>query len=573
MKFKMRRVAASICMVIFMFCGAFVLERSPFFSPLKQALRTDKIPPAMVNYGAFGKVVTRLGLFTPVPNDTTRYAPTEPVQSQDATAIFQKKRVVGDWLFTPRNRWAHELPSSKMVSGMPIIRSCPVISIAVNEEDLTGPDGIFTHPEKRGRKSERLASVSYFENGKMMFETYTGIRLHGGTSRKMKNSFRIYFRKEYGMNRVDPGLLFEDGSHAIKRLVVRYDAPVDEPFTTCLAFDITEKLGCNVPANRPAFCYLNGKYKGFYYLSEHLGRKQWEEHTGHRRFDFFRFRSKTDPVSKANYDEFVKVFSEKKDKFTADFAIRYFDVDNLTSNMMAITFCGTTDGMQGVVFRDRKAEAPRWSWINWDLDHSFRDKNKKKDDQRSPWEQEGMELAFPSKAYNYRSVKLSLFYKLIMEDPEYRKLFLEKYVFALNHILTEDYFRERIKYYQRMADRAGLNGKVLIKPKKDFLTHRPQFIREQLQQIFNLSPFSRYEVRGPENVQYIIDGHREKNGYVGYYSDKTPMRIEVAPGYPKIFSHWLVNGSPYNSGDSEEGTDVKIYVPGREANITPVFKN
>jgi hypothetical protein len=374
------------------------------------------------------------------------------------------------------------------------------------------------------------------------------------------------------MNRIEPGLLFEDGSFPLKRLVVRYDAPDAEPFTSCLALDISKKLGCDVPGNKPAFCCLNGKYMGIYYLSEHLGLKQWEEHTGHRQFDFCRSRSTSDPLSDANFKEFVKVFSEKTDRFTAEFAGRYCDVDNLASYMMAVTFCGTTDGMQGVAFRDRKAKFPRWSFINWDMDHSFRDKYRPEGSERPPWEQEGMELAFPAK--HYQSFRLALFYNLITDDPQFRANFFEKYVVALNHELTKEYFRERISYYQRVADQAGLNGNELVKPKKDFLKHRPHFIREQLSQYFKLSPFSRYEIKGPEGVEFIIDGYKEKSGYFGYYSNKTPMRIELAPGYPGTFSHWLINDKPYICDETEERiTSATIYVPEKKAVITPVFND
>lgn len=572
MKFTGRHIIiAFICAALALLCGAVVIERSAYFDPLKKALRTDTIPPAMINYGVFGEIVTRLCLFRPVQNDATRYAPTGSFQVLDDTLIFQKKRVVDDWLFTSRERGATGLPSSRAVSGLPIIRTAPVMSINVKEEDLTGPDGIFLHYESRGRQFERLASVSYFEDGNMRFETYAGIRLHGGKSRKMKNSFRLYFRKEYGKKRIEPGLLFEDSPYAVKRLVARWDTPATEPFTSCLAFDISRKLGCAVPGNKPVFLYLNGEYKGFYFLSEHLGRKQWEEHTGHRQFDFCRFKSISDPDSEANYAAFVKVFSEKQDAFTAEFVSRYCDTDNLAAYMMAISFCGTTDGMQGVVFRDRKAEAPRWSWINWDMDHSFTDQYKKEDDDRQPWEQQGMELAFPDKRYH--SVRLSLFYKLITEDPRYRKIFLEKYIFALNHLITAAYFRERLIHYQDIADRAGEDGHALLTPKREFLAHRPAFIRSQLQQIFKLAPFRCYTVKGPDDVWYIIDGNRENNGYAGYYTDKVPMRIRVAPETSRTFSHWLVNGVRHAGAGAEKGGEAEIYIFNRDAVISPVFLN
>jgi len=574
MHFNLRHIAVATFVLILMFGAAVVLEKSVFFSPLQRALRADKIPTAMINYGVFGRVVSRLGLFTPAINDNRRFDRTEPVQSYGERSIFQKKRVVGDWLFEPADHWYNNLPSTKIMSGMPVINNCPVISITVNEADLTGPEGIFTHYDKHGRKYERLACVSYFEDGKLQFETHAGIRIHGGRSRVKKNSYRLYFRKEYGIDRIDPGLLFEEHPYAIKRLVVRYDHPADEPFTSCLAFDISNQLGCAVPSYKSTVCYLNGEDKGIYFIAEHLGRKQWEEHLGHQQFDFARIKSTSDPETVKNYQEFVRVFSKKKGKFTMEFVSQYVDLENFTDIIIAMVFCGTTDGLQGVAFRNRIIKEPRWSWISWDLDHSFVDTKVEYSDnkERQPWQQPGMQLAFSGRKKKH-GLRRNLFFKIITEDPQYRKYFLTKYLTALNHVINEDYLNDRLDYYQGLADRMGLNGKELLKPKKDFLAHRPQFIREQLRKYFKLSSFNRYEVRGPDDIQYIIDGHPEHAGYIGYYPKKIPMQIEIASGYLQKFSHWQVNGAPLGSGPSEQSAGMPISFPDKDATITPVFTN
>jgi hypothetical protein len=115
--------------------------------------------------------------------------------------------------------------------------------------------------------------------------------------------FRLYFREDYGTNQFKPGVLFSPEAEPIKRLVVHYDWPDDTPFTTCLAFDIARRIGCDVPEIKPALLYFNGNPRGIYFISEHVGRKQWESHLKHDRFLFWRYRGESDEETVRAYRE------------------------------------------------------------------------------------------------------------------------------------------------------------------------------------------------------------------------------------------------------------------------------
>jgi len=564
-----RSNATYILFFVILLAGAFFVEQLAYFQPLKNALRTRTVPPQAVNYGDFGRISTQLGFFTPVPNDEQRFLRTAPLPKQSRIAPFPKKRQVGGWLFAVQAPESRTLSRSRVPEKLVFEHGVSVLSIAIDDQDLIGPDGIFTNNHARGKDFERLAAVSYYENGHLQFETHAGLRLHGGKSRELNESFRVYFRREYGARHVPGDLVFNSLKCPIERLVVRRDRPVHEPFTSCLAFDISEKLGCSVPAHKPAVVILNGKPLGFYFLTEHLGRKQWEQHTGHSEFDFFRFKSTSDNVSVTNYAELVHRFSTRTEPFDRDFVSEHCDTENLADYMIAISFCGTTDNEQGVAFRNRKASQPRWSWINWDMDHSFIDFYKTDGDARPPWEQEALQLMLRHEGYD--SFRISLFFKLLTEDPQYAAYVLSKYVFALNHLITDAFFAERIENYQRIAEMAGEDGDLLLKPKREFLKHRPRVVREQLGRLFKTSAFRKYTVTGPPGIQYVIDGHEYSDGYVGYYCDKVPIRLRVTPGTRSQFSHWLVNGKKWESAMYSEG-ETSIFVPETDVIITPVFE-
>jgi len=563
------RSFVTIVGLLLMLAASAGLEDCGYLRPLRQSLQSDVIPAEMINCGSFGRVVSRLGLFQPVPNDFTRFVRTDPFRSDGEASIFQKKRVVGDFLFEPLVGEKRGFLSSQLPVRETKAKGWSVISIVVDQEDLAGPDGIFTNMKGRGRQYERLANVSYYEDGQLRFSTYAGIRLHGGNSRKNLESYRIYFRKEYGVNRIDPDFLFSDSDHSVKRLVVRMDRPQQTPFTTCLAFDIAKRLGSTVPQNKPVLCYFNGKYGGNYYLSEHLSRRQWKEHIGHGNFDFYRYKSTSDYVSEMNYHRSMQLIF-REDRLTMESVAKQIDVENFTGFMMAMAFCGTTDGLQGVALRDKIEPQSRWSWIHWDMDHSFQDvyRHKSDDKERPPWEQDAMELGFPrgKKNHNYRTV---LFSRLIREDPIYRRYFVKRFVDSLNHLISEEFFEERLDYYQELAKYERI-GEGKLQSKRAFLAHRPNHIRSQLERYFGSSPFYRCEVRGPVDTQLLIDGYREFPGFTGYYPKEIPIEIELTDRHARHFSHWLINGEPVYSKDVSMATKLSLSVT-EDVTILPVF--
>ena len=55
-----------------------------------------------------------------------------------------------------------------------------IISIVMDTLDISGPNGILTNCDVRGKKSEEPAYFSYFKDSKLLFEKHVNVRLQGG---------------------------------------------------------------------------------------------------------------------------------------------------------------------------------------------------------------------------------------------------------------------------------------------------------------------------------------------------------------------------------------------------------
>ncbi len=158
------------------------------------------------------------------------------------------------------------------------------VSLYVPPDDLQGEGvGILRYRLRHGPSWERAGWISFFENGNLVFSGGAGVRVHGGGSRKSENpqSFRLFFRRRYGLERLPAGVAFGgDHNHPLKRLILHNDA---RPwltqdflfhFVNPLGYDVARALGNITPATRPVRFYLNGHFDGVYVLTEHFDSRR-----------------------------------------------------------------------------------------------------------------------------------------------------------------------------------------------------------------------------------------------------------------------------------------------------------
>ena len=81
-----------------------------------------------------------------------------------------------------------------------------MLSLVTDPDNLWDAEqGIYQHPEERGSDWERPADITYVDPAaEFTIDAPAGLRIHGQFSRSYnKKSFRLYFRDEYGLDRLE----------------------------------------------------------------------------------------------------------------------------------------------------------------------------------------------------------------------------------------------------------------------------------------------------------------------------------------------------------------------------------
>ncbi len=573
----MRTKTAIICILVFFVAVGYWLENSRSLAPLKESLQSKAVPTGLLRYGTLGKVFARLGVTKAVVNDHSLFKPSENTALATNDGVYQKKQQVGEYLFEINPGGMADLPSSKVIDQEKFIGDWPIISIVTDDDNLYSPEkGIVTNYNGRGQKWERLAYVSYYEDKKLLFATSAGLRLHGGSSRlpktkeekqnrlmlpenarKKSPSFRLYFRDDYGINNIPAGLIFGPDAKEIKTLVVHYEKMEIWPFRHCISYDIVNQLGGVAVKAKPAILYLNGEYRGAYFVSEHVSKRQWACRLGHEDFAFYRYKGKSDEDSEKVYKNMVRWAMDRRKKMTLKDAQKHIDVKNLSCFLFALAFCGNTDGFQGAAILETEKPDGKWFWINWDMDGSS---FYRKADGREVWE-----MALPKK--NRSGLQPYIFQRLLTESPEYRGFFATLVTNSLNHRITCEYLDSRLEYYDRLGGAIGVEENRFLKG-THFFKYRADYVISQMAEFpfFGVSENYECHLSGPDEAEYIIDGYHERGEYKGTYFKGMPVTIKVEnPPKHKQLSHWVINGKKVDV------RDLAFQIPS-DVTIQAVFK-
>ena len=175
-------------------------------------------------------------------------------------------------------------------------QSIPIISLVT---DWGTWEDLHAHANHRGREWERPITIEYFApGGRLQFSVPAGIRIHGGRSRlhSAKKSFRIYFRKDYGVGKLNYPLFEDTQVTKFDKLVLRAgfnDAFVyvneaqDPDIQTYTAKYIGDQvvrnlhrdMGQPIAHGNWSLLYLNGQFWGLYNLTERIDLQYFQSYS------------------------------------------------------------------------------------------------------------------------------------------------------------------------------------------------------------------------------------------------------------------------------------------------------
>jgi hypothetical protein len=440
----------------------------------------------------------------------------------------------------------------------------------------------------RGKKSERKVYLEILEpDGTKVVAQNAGIRTYGGWSRaNAQKSIKIYARKEYGEDsgklryEFFPEKKAANGSGKVqdsfKQLVLR-NCGNDNGFAFIrdeLLQTLASQTGYqDYEAVRPAAMYINGEYRGFFWLHEVYCDDYFEENYGDYQGDFEILEGgdafkevDADGENAQRVEEYQKLYDTyAKLDLTDD---QYFnqlceliDVQNYLEYFAFQTYIGNGDWPHNnykcyryyATNAENYGKAPfdgKWRYLLHDLDFST---GIYEPERTGPKLDKIVEYV----GKNGEIREICPLFGQLMRRQDCREIFIKKTTDLANGVFAPDYFNRQLEtmHTLRKNELSHIYGKGLLADwvlpnqlsyqmgkLKEYIRQRGDHILTQYQEYFGLGALYTLTVLPVEGVRFKVNSFTAEGSFTGrYYEDfSTTIKAVLADG--QQLDYWLVNG-------------------------------
>lgn len=375
----------------------------------------------------------------------------------------------------------------------------PVISIAVKSDDMFGANGVWT--DFMNRSIEAAAEVSFYEaDGTFGVDFTTGIALHGSYSRKeLQKSLEFNLRECYGDTQVIYPFFPDNEVSTFKHLVLRTSSQdwkstkLRDAFMTEV---VEDDLNVDTMDWRPCVVYINGEYYGLYEIRENVDQYYMEAHHGSDPDNLDIIKGNA-IILEGSKDEYINNLTkyvrdhDMNDPAAYQHVLSLIDEQSLMDWLIGESFFSNLDSGNKKFWRER-TEGAQWRWVLFDLDWAMSSSTYKintlQDDLLDPL------------GHGSQNIFSSVLQVKLMQNPEFKKMFIERYAKLLNTTFNTDRMlgildsmTEQIRSEMpRQIARWGLPAKVSywennIATLRRMTSEKRDLMKVNLQQTFSLS--------------------------------------------------------------------------------------
>ncbi len=437
----------------------------------------------------------------------------------------------------------------------------------------------------RGRESEREVYLEAFlPNGEQIIGQAAGIRTYGGWSRaREQKSIKLFARKEYDEENNKfryeffPEKTSADGKgnelDSFKQLVLRncgndngFAFIRDELFQT-----LAGQAGYqDYEAVKPAALFVNGEYRGFFWLHEVYGDEYFEDHYGDYTGSFeileggelFKEKDADGENLKAveEYESLYNTYSNMDLTIESNYQElnKVFDVQNYLEYYALQVYIGNEDwphnnyrtyryyAKEGEAYGEGPFDG-KWRFLLHDLDYSF-----------------GIygEAATQNNLGRFMGINGDLrdacpLFGQLMRREDCRDIFIKKTLDLLNGAFSKDNLSTvldemntaRFNELSHTYDKSLLEDWVSpldlpakIEAIKEYANIRSKFILNTLRSFYNLGEPYNLSVKAVDECEVKVNSYQTAKDFNGtYYPDIDTQMKAIVPKGSK-FDHWLVNG-------------------------------
>ncbi|MDP7014780.1 MAG: CotH kinase family protein [Pirellulaceae bacterium] len=369
-------------------------------------------------------------------------APTSPTFSEpiklDKTAVFRAAAFVGAERVSP------VASATYLIGPRPKL---PVVSVSMKPEDF-----IDIHLQKagRGRGGERPAFLELFNPaGKREVATGFGLRLHGGAGRRggleVKKSYRGYFRRAYGVGRLDHPIIPHAGVEDFDKLVFRANFGDGRSGGAYIRDQVIRDLHLDMGgvASNGWWCVMliNSADHGVYNVCERMDEEFFISHLGPGSYDVIKTGETVLSGSRAGWDE-LRDYIRGTDfsiKENYEQLARRVDIENFTAYVILNFWAQNFDWPHNNWYAARRVPDGKWIFLCWDAEWGFWGGPHRENDDPYAFIDSGG-------AYGYGLTR-SLFFALL-GSPDYCNYYQQQVERHLNGALSKANVMDQIRRHR-----------------------------------------------------------------------------------------------------------------------------
>ena len=491
-----------------------------------------------------------------VPTHTTGEICTHPIHLSAATpavTVIRARTVLPGGQLGP-------VVSASYFVGMPA--DLPMMSLIIDPGDLWSPErGIHANYREKGEAWERPVDITYVDGDRSSgFHIPAGVRIHGDTSRSFdKMPLRLYFRREYGVSRLEYPLFADSEVRSFKRLVLHSGGQDWQSFPdmnwTLMRNQLVARLALQLDGyaarSQSALLFINGQPWGIYQIRERLDRHFLMGHYSVESADFLKDpqwleHQVIDMGDSEHWDhllEFVEAHN-LADPSNYAYVESQVDLANFIDYHILQIYIANIDwpfhNMQQ--FRPR-VQGGRWHWIFWDTDQSFGAYPTSVNSNVMDWV---LDDNHPD-----TGGRDTLLLQKLLENPTFFDRFLSRTADLLSTALAPASVIAHIDAlaaelepdiaYEAMRWSSSVDWEASVRELQSFARHRPDFVRRHMVQAFHLDGTVHLTFAPPASGSgtVAVDGTLlDDLPWEGVYFQGVPVQVIAAPAPGYRFAGW-----------------------------------
>ncbi len=364
------------------------------------------------------------------------------------------------------------------------------------------PEGNY---HQRGIVWERNIHISYFlPNGEAIFETDAGMRMRGwGSTVFPQKSFGVYFRKDYGLNKIEYPLFPNTNEDIHKRLVFRSSGNdfLSVHFRDALLHRLLINMDLEIQDFTPSLVFINGEYWGIHNMREKYDKHYFKYQLGIEKDNLNILGVCGSPEEGTNADysilsEFILTMDLSIDE-NYSYVKDRLDIQNFIDYEIAEIYYANYDWpCNNYKIWKTNDEGSKWRYLIYDLDFSFGIFD------FSSYDTPSMEHAtIMGDDWPYCDCS-NRFFNYLLENDEFKNQFINQFAIHLNTTFKSELVADSIRSFKALFENEmpehiarwsypdGM-GKWNSEIDKmiEFAEKRPCFMRENIMNYFGLDEF------------------------------------------------------------------------------------